>query len=83
MVLSLREREIIVLLLFVQVPFAMQRVGSGSTTSGSTRPRKEKRFSYVLNDADDTKVCWLLPPSFCMIFKILSLNTRLWIIWFV
>nr|CAD1833969.1 unnamed protein product [Ananas comosus var. bracteatus] len=34
----------------------MQRVGSGSTTSGSTRPRKEKRLSYVLNDADDTKV---------------------------
>ncbi|XP_020105362.1 WD repeat-containing protein 48 isoform X2 [Ananas comosus] len=33
----------------------MHRVGSAGNTSGSTRARKEKRLTYVLNDADDTK----------------------------
>ncbi|KAJ7973429.1 WD repeat-containing protein [Quillaja saponaria] len=35
----------------------MHRVGSGGNTSNSTRPRKEKRLTYVLNDSDDTKHC--------------------------
>lgn len=35
---------------------AMHRVGSAGNTSNSTRPRKEKRLTYVLNDADDMKV---------------------------
>ncbi|KAF3454371.1 hypothetical protein FNV43_RR04818 [Rhamnella rubrinervis] len=35
----------------------MHRVGSAGNTSNSTRPRKEKRLTYVLNDADDTKHC--------------------------
>lgn len=34
----------------------MHRVGSAGNTSNSTRPRKEKRLTYVLNDADDKKV---------------------------
>ncbi|KAM7278794.1 hypothetical protein ACFE04_005928 [Oxalis oulophora] len=36
---------------------AMHRVGNGINTTSSTRPRKEKRLTYVLNDADDTKHC--------------------------
>ncbi|KAJ0013253.1 hypothetical protein Pint_20598 [Pistacia integerrima] len=36
---------------------AMHRVGSAGNNSNSTRPRKEKRLTYVLNDADDTKHC--------------------------
>ncbi|XP_010909218.2 uncharacterized protein [Elaeis guineensis] len=36
---------------------AMHRVGSAGNTSNSSRPRKEKRLTYVLNDADDTKHC--------------------------
>ncbi|CAL9089816.1 unnamed protein product [Musa acuminata var. zebrina] len=35
----------------------MHRVASAGNTSNSTRPRKEKRLTYVLNDADDTKHC--------------------------
>ncbi|KAJ3670938.1 hypothetical protein LUZ60_008364 [Juncus effusus] len=35
----------------------MHRVGSAGNTNNSTRPRKEKRFTYVLNDADNTKHC--------------------------
>lgn len=35
----------------------MHRVGSAGNTSNSTRPRKEKRLTYVLNDADDKKHC--------------------------
>ncbi|KAM7273644.1 hypothetical protein ACFE04_028308 [Oxalis oulophora] len=35
----------------------MHRVGSSGNTTNSTRPRKEKRLTYVLNDADDTKHC--------------------------
>ena len=34
----------------------MHRVGSAGNTANSVRPRKEKRLTYVLNDADDTKV---------------------------
>ncbi|KAH9620313.1 hypothetical protein KSS87_022929, partial [Heliosperma pusillum] len=34
---------------------AMHRVGSAGNASGSNRPRKEKRFTYVLNASDDTK----------------------------
>ncbi|XP_076890559.1 uncharacterized protein LOC143541679 [Bidens hawaiensis] len=33
----------------------MHRVGSAGNTSNSVRPRREKRLTYVLNDADDTK----------------------------
>ncbi|XP_047954346.1 WD repeat-containing protein 48-like isoform X2 [Salvia hispanica] len=35
----------------------MHRVGSSGNTSNSIRTRKEKRLTYVLNDADDTKHC--------------------------
>jgi len=35
---------------------AMHRVGSASNGNSSTRPRKEKRLTYVLNDSDDSKV---------------------------
>ncbi|KAH7654954.1 WDR48/Bun107 protein [Dioscorea alata] len=35
----------------------MHRVGSAGNTSNSTRPRKEKRITYVLNDSDNTKHC--------------------------
>lgn len=34
----------------------MHRVASAGNTSNSVRPRKEKRLTYVLNDADDKKV---------------------------
>lgn len=35
----------------------MHRVGSAGNASGSSRPRKEKRLTYVLSAADDTKHC--------------------------
>ncbi|KAI0511773.1 hypothetical protein KFK09_012405 [Dendrobium nobile] len=35
----------------------MHRVASAGNTSNSTRPRKEKRLTYVLKDTDDTKHC--------------------------
>ncbi|KAJ7978062.1 WD repeat-containing protein [Quillaja saponaria] len=35
----------------------MHRVGSSGNTNNSSRPRKEKRLTYVLNDSDDTKHC--------------------------
>ncbi|KAK9050527.1 hypothetical protein SSX86_017815 [Deinandra increscens subsp. villosa] len=35
----------------------MHRVGIAGSASNSVRSRKEKRFTYVLNDADDTKHC--------------------------
>ncbi|KAK6116250.1 hypothetical protein DH2020_050046 [Rehmannia glutinosa] len=35
----------------------MHRVASSGNASNSVRPRKEKRLTYVLNDADDTKHC--------------------------
>ncbi|RZC22302.1 WD repeat-containing protein 48 isoform B [Glycine soja] len=35
----------------------MHRVGSASNGNNSTRSRKEKRITYVLNDSDDTKHC--------------------------
>ncbi|PKA53375.1 Dynein assembly factor with WDR repeat domains 1 [Apostasia shenzhenica] len=35
----------------------MHRVGSAGNTSNSSRPRKEKRLTYVLTDADKTKHC--------------------------
>ncbi|XP_022965590.1 WD repeat-containing protein 48-like isoform X1 [Cucurbita maxima] len=34
---------------------AMHRVGSAGNTSNSSRPRKEKRLTYVLSDANDSK----------------------------
>ncbi|KAL9267413.1 WD repeat-containing protein [Drosera capensis] len=34
---------------------AMHRVGSVGNTTGSSRPRKEKKLTYVLNSTDDTK----------------------------
>jgi hypothetical protein len=37
----------------------MHRVGSAGNTNSSSRPRKEKRLTYVLNDADDRKVNYL------------------------
>lgn len=45
---------------------AMHRVGSSGNTSNSVRTRKEKRLTYVLNDADDTKVMLtLVQMKFC------------------
>ncbi|CAI8615522.1 unnamed protein product [Vicia faba] len=35
----------------------MHRVASTGNANNSTRPRKEKRLTYVLNDPDDTKHC--------------------------
>ncbi|GKV40401.1 hypothetical protein SLEP1_g48053 [Rubroshorea leprosula] len=35
----------------------MHRVGSAGNNANSNRPRKEKRLTYVLSDADDTKHC--------------------------
>ncbi|KAG4997541.1 hypothetical protein JHK85_028980 [Glycine max] len=35
----------------------MHRVGSAGNTNNSTRPRKEKRLTYVLNDSDDKRHC--------------------------
>ncbi|KAG6540955.1 hypothetical protein Mapa_017676 [Marchantia paleacea] len=35
----------------------MHRVGSTGNTANSTRPRKEKRFTYVLRDSNDYKHC--------------------------
>ncbi|XP_044499928.1 WD repeat-containing protein 48-like [Mangifera indica] len=35
----------------------MHRVGSAGNNANSTRPRKEKRLTYVLNDADYMKHC--------------------------
>jgi hypothetical protein len=46
--------------MYVPVVSAMHRVGSAGNTNNSSRPRKEKRLTYVLNDADDTKVNWFL-----------------------
>ncbi|KAK7277868.1 hypothetical protein RJT34_22887 [Clitoria ternatea] len=41
----------------VETFLAMHRVGSAGNTNSSTRPRKEKRLTYVLNESDDTKHC--------------------------
>ncbi|KAI5676493.1 hypothetical protein M9H77_07443 [Catharanthus roseus] len=41
----------------ITLSFAMHRVASAGNTSSSVRPRKEKRLTYVLNDADDKKHC--------------------------
>ncbi|KAI3757243.1 hypothetical protein L6452_04777 [Arctium lappa] len=54
--------QTILLLILLRVDFyfgnsAMHRVGSAGNTSNSVRARKEKRLTYVLNDADDTKHC--------------------------
>lgn len=50
----------------------MHRVGSAGNTSNSTRPRKEKRLTYVLSDADDKKVSYFASLSF-LFLKYLSL----------
>lgn len=42
----------------------MHRVGSAGNTSNSSRPRKEKRLTYVLSDANDSKVMFVVFP-FC------------------
>jgi hypothetical protein len=42
--------------LFSAAVSAMHHVGSVGNPNNSTRPRKEKRLTYVLNDSDDTKV---------------------------
>lgn len=44
---------------------AMHRVGSAGNTNNSTRPRKEKRLTYVLNDSDYSKVNPLFFYSIC------------------
>lgn len=44
------------LFIFVSGVVAMHRVGSAGNNANSTRPRKEKRLTYVLNNSDDTKV---------------------------
>lgn len=54
---------------------AMHRVGSAGNTANSVRPRKEKRLTYVLNDADDTKVkflciCYITRESHALIFVV-------------
>uniref|UniRef100_A0A453K8C2 Uncharacterized protein n=1 Tax=Aegilops tauschii subsp. strangulata TaxID=200361 RepID=A0A453K8C2_AEGTS len=41
----------------IHIHLSMHRVGSAGNTAGSSRPRKEKRFTYVLNDADNKKHC--------------------------
>jgi len=41
---------------FVLGTLAMHCVGSAGNTFNSTRPRKEKRLTYALNNVDDTKV---------------------------
>ena len=43
----------------------MHRVGSAGNTANSVRPRKEKRLTYILNDADDTKV--MLPSPLTLV----------------
>ncbi|RRT85350.1 hypothetical protein B296_00002882 [Ensete ventricosum] len=40
----------------------MHRVTSSNNTSGSTRHRKEKRLTYVLNDVDDKRVVRVWDP---------------------
>ncbi|XP_068659553.1 uncharacterized protein [Aristolochia californica] len=47
----------VIRLMIVSGTSAMHRVGSAGNTTNSTRPRKEKRLTYVLNDAEDTKHC--------------------------
>lgn len=42
--------------LCIVIVSAMHRVGSVGNTNNSTRPRKEKRLTYVLNDSDDKRV---------------------------
>lgn len=49
------EKEALLFIMSSAIP-AMHRVGSSGNTSSSVRTRKEKRLTYVLNDADDTKV---------------------------
>lgn len=54
----------------------MHRVGIAGSASSSVRPRKEKRFTYVLNDADDTKVSYhLIKPSLSVRKKFLEVCT--------
>lgn len=62
-VISLYGSRILIVKIKIQSLFlissaisAMHRVGSSGNTSNSIRTRKEKRLTYVLNDADDTKV---------------------------
>ncbi|XP_044482819.1 WD repeat-containing protein 48-like isoform X1 [Mangifera indica] len=43
--------------IMVMMGIAMHRVGSASNNTNSTRPRKERRLTYVINDADHTKHC--------------------------
>lgn len=50
----------------VALGLAMHRVGSAGNTSGSNRPRKEKRLTYVLNASDDTKVITNTDFVFCL-----------------
>ncbi|CAI9301968.1 unnamed protein product [Lactuca saligna] len=54
------QRISLLILLRIDLDFgnsAMHRVGSAGNTSNSVRARKEKRLTYVLTDADDTKHC--------------------------
>ncbi|KAL2528481.1 Transducin/WD40 repeat-like superfamily protein [Forsythia ovata] len=52
--IQLRSHNFVYICLRISV---MQRVGSAGNTSNSVRPRKEKKLTYVLNGADDTKHC--------------------------
>lgn len=43
----------------------MHRVGSSGSNGGSVRTRKEKKLTYVLNDANDTKVSLFYTNMIC------------------
>ncbi|KAL4304405.1 hypothetical protein GQ457_10G013750 [Hibiscus cannabinus] len=50
-------RFFLLLLLLLLEFTAMHRVGSATNNGNSNRPRKEKRLTYLLSDADETKHC--------------------------
>ena len=51
----------------------MHRVGSAGSNGGSVRTRKEKKLTYVLNDANDTKVSFFTPIWFIAIRSCVTL----------
>lgn len=55
----------------------MHRVGSAGNTANSVRPRKEKRLTYVLSDADDTKVKWFLTFIVSIFFLFLAFKVSM------
>lgn len=52
----------------------MHRVASAGNTSTSVRARKEKRLTYVLNDAHDTKVILVLLYHLLLCYYLFSLS---------